>query len=151
MTESAKRLFLWAESNGGTSEISKRAGIDRQIFHSLKTKDIEPSLPTLKKIYSAFPFLDIHWVGTGEKREGIIYPNIDKLFIEVENEKLKEENTTLKTQLQEVKQEKNKLFDLLGKDEGMTNSLLIDTEQGVSLMHALLGSEGGHALSLRRN
>jgi DNA-binding phage protein len=69
MTESAERLLLWVENHGGASQVSKKAGLDRQVFHSLKTKDIEPSLPTLKKVHSVYPTLDIHWISTGEKRE----------------------------------------------------------------------------------
>lgn len=151
MTESAERLLLWADSHGGSSEVSKKAGIDRQIFHSLKTKDIEPSLPTLKKIYMVYPTLDIHWISTGEKREGVVYPSIDRSFIEAENERLKFELQELRSELSETKQEKRKLFDLLGKHESETESLFVDTEQGIDLMNWILYSQSGFALSERLN
>jgi hypothetical protein len=69
----------------------------------------------------------------------------------VENEKLKIEVQELKTQLIETKDEKRKLFDLLGKHEGDTNSLLVDTEEGVQKMNLTLYAISGIALSERQN
>lgn len=151
MTDSAERLIAWADMNGGTSEVSKKSGLDRQVFHSLKTKDIEPSLPTLKKIHHAYPELDIHWVSTGEVREGKKYPIPNKSFIESDYERLKAELSKLENELQEIKREKGILFDLLGKDESEADSLLVDNELGLQNMWILHLSHGGFALNERLN
>lgn len=152
MTDSAERLLLWVDDHGGASQVSKIVGLDRQVFHSLKTKDIYPSLPTLKKMHTVYPTLDIHWIGTGEKREGIVYPAIERKFIEMDYERLKLELQEAKIELLQTKSEKVKLFDLLGKDEGETDAYLVDTEIGFKMMNLIrIIQQGGFALGERNN
>jgi predicted nuclease with TOPRIM domain len=106
------------------------------------------------ELKKAYPDLDLNWLYTGIYSdenvafEKVFVPESDVLK---ENERLKSELQELRSELSETKQEKRKLFDLLGKHESETESLFVDTEQGIDLMNWILYSQSGFALSERLN
>jgi hypothetical protein len=62
------------------------------------------------------------------------------------------ENSLLKEYNNELKMEKGKLFDLLGKDESETEAYLVDEEIGYQMMNLItIVQHGGFALNERKN
>jgi len=143
------KLLSHLESHG-IPTIAKELGIASSRIYNWKYGS-SPSLDNLGEIADRIPNIDwneIMYDGrNGELKSSYVKETeMEKRLIQIE-----EDLESTKAELQEVKQEKSKLFDLLGKHEGETDSLFVDTKQGVDMMNWILYSQSGFALNERQN
>lgn len=148
------RLQTFINSKGGAVPVAEKIGKHPNKFYVMFRGETKPNSETIMELKKAYPDLDLNWLYTGIYSdenvafEKVFVPESDVLK---ENERLKSELQELRSELSETKQEKRKLFDLLGKHESETESLFVDTEQGIDLMNWILYSQSGFALSERLN
>ena len=144
----ASYIFSFLKSKDVTEyRIAKDCGFSHVVFSHWR-KGKKPSGDILDKIQARYPDFDRNGgLKRGEYAE-VPYSPAEQ---ELEIIRLKKENERLRNEIIEIKDEKRKLFDLLGKHEGDTNSLLVDTEKGIETMNWVLYSISGIALKERMN
>lgn len=148
------RLQTFINSKGGAVPVAEKIGKHPNKFYVMFRGETKPNSETIMELKKAYPDLDLNWLYTGIYSDENV--SFEKVFvseseIQKENERLRLELQELRSELSETKQEKRKLFDLLGKSESDINSLLVDTEEGVNTMNLTLYSLSGVALSERLN
>lgn len=131
-------ISFFSDRKISITEAAQEIGLTRETFYNIRDYKSYPSAETLLKAKKRFSRIGFSsdFILTGESQSEMEKEFISKI-------------ATLTTQLEKVEGEKTALFNILGKSESMTKSLLIDTEKGVDVMNALLGQKAGHALSKR--
>ena len=153
MFEGNVRILAFIERKGGVAKVARAIGKHPTLFYNIERKGVIPNLETLSLIKDKFPDFDLNWVAIGEVQEnGLTRIKIEPTELEKKCKQLETENTLLKEYNNELKMEKNKLFDLLGKDEGEIDAYLVDEEIGYQMMNLItIIQHGGFALDERKN
>lgn len=150
-TASKRSLKLLSHlENHGIPTIAKELGISSSRIYNWKYGS-SPSLDNLGEIADRIPNIDWNEIMYDSRNGELRSSYVKESEMEKRLREMEEELEKTRNELMEVKQEKRKLFDLLGKSESDTNSLLVDTEKGIETMNWILYSISGIALNERMN
>ncbi len=112
-----ERLQAFMNEQGGTSTVAEKIGKHPNKFYVMFRGETKPTLTTLMELVSAYPNLDLNWLVTGieSKNSNYQYAVISESEKDRRLKQFEIENEILKLQINELKTEKNTLYDLLRK------------------------------------
>lgn len=163
LTDLDKRVALFIESKGGDSAVAKATGKKPQLFQGVRTGKRNAGMMVFQELLKAYDDFDETYMLRGIRTMGKKYPKpidseteIERLKRQIEEkEKALAEKEAALLQQKELIERKEQIIEnlstALGKHESETESLFVDTEQGIDLMNWILYSQSGFALSERLN
>lgn len=163
LTDLDKRVALFIEQKGGDSAVAKKTGKKPQLFQGVRTGKRNAGMVVFQELLKAYDDFDETYMLRGIKTSGRSYPKPTNTELEIEQLKkeleikekaLAEKEAALLQQKELIDRKEQVIENLstaLGKHEGDTNSLLVDTEKGIETMNWVLYSISGIALSERMN